>query len=416
MEFWLSLLMTLGLFVGASAQSGRINEPPPTPTPVVRSQEQSDTTAKFRIDPKADQYRLVFPTYYDGIFRKGELYYVGEESNQARPSVNNSFIERLNEAGQQGYRLVSTTGSFPVAIVKLDEVQYEYSWFQTSGAIFSKDGFMGIYSQLSKQGFHLCANRVVNRACENFDLAGSTHTTCVFTDFFLLERQKGVTKVIEHRLAFAGPSWRMKTGPKLTTQVVERLSQGFYPTKVLSKFEILLEQREQSDDLWTDKSDVKVITSGWRDDLLKLVNELAKQEYRIALVNRGIAVMYRKNDASGPVSYISLNTENKDFEKQLAQAQARGAVYRTTYPTEGGFETKLIFELKAVDDHTRREYKVLKFEFQYTPNAAEKKVHKDLTATSKETLKMLNVLVKEGFVVRDLFYSDKVSVLLERTQ
>jgi hypothetical protein len=43
------------------------------------------------------------------------------------------------------------------------------------------------------------------------------------------------------------------------------------------------------------------------------------------------------------------------------------------------------------------------------------------TPSSKETIKMLNILVKEGFVVRDLFISEfrapeRASVLLERTQ
>jgi len=41
-------------------------------------------------------------------------------------------------------------------------------------------------------------------------------------------------------------------------------------------------------------------------------------------------------------------------------------------------------------------------------------VHIDLTPSSKETMKMLNSLAKDGFLVKDLFVSDKVSVLLER--
>ena len=147
----------------------------------------------------------------------------------------------------------------------------------------------------------------------------------------------------------------------------------------------------------------------------KKVAQLAKQGYRLALVNNGIAVMYLTPGAVKPCSYVWLEAKKKDFETQLAQLQARGAVYRMTYPSSEGIENKLIFEQTAAGDGMRREYKVLKFEFQYVANSAEKKVHRDLTPASKETLKLMNALAGKGFVVRDLFISDEVSVLLERS-
>jgi hypothetical protein len=144
---------------------------------------------------------------------------------------------------------------------------------------------------------------------------------------------------------------------------------------------------------------------------------LAKQGYRLSFVKNQIALMYRYRDNAIPATYVWLDAKKKDFEKRLAQLQGRGAIYRTTYPNGDGREDKLIFEQRVVDDGTRREYKVLKFELFDTEDAAEKKVHTDLIPASKETLKMLNRLAKEGFVVRDLFDSDsnKFDVLLERT-
>ena len=76
---------------------------------------------------------------------------------------------------------------------------------------------------------------------------------------------------------------------------------------------------------------------------------------------------------------------------------------------------KLIFELGA-DDRVRREYKVLRFEFQDGKDAAGNPVPIDLTLSSKETVKEMNNLAKQGFVVRELFKSKKVSVLLERSR
>jgi hypothetical protein len=411
---WLALAIHLtSVPFNAAAQSGRVDS---TLTPAERSPEHSDAKSEFRINPNADPYRLVFPTYYDGIFRKGKIYYVGEEANRARPSVNNSFIQELNKAGQEGYRLVSATGAFPVAIGKLDEAQYEYAWFQTTGPLYAKTGFVGTYSRLSRQGFHLVDNLLVSRDCEDINLVDSVPLeTCAFTDFFLLERRMSVVNGREHRLAFSGPGWRTNTEAELTTQISERMAAGFYPTTVLSKFEILVEQIDKHK-LSIAQTEVKIVTSGWRDDLPKKVNALSKQKYRLALVNNGIAVMYRNHDGPTSLSYVWLNAKKKDFEKRLAQIQAQGAVYRTTYPTKQGTETELIFELGAVDDQSQREYRVLKFEFEYTENAAEKKVRKDLTPASKETIKTLNSLAKEGFVVRDLFVSDELSVLLERRQ
>ena len=157
---------------------------------------------------------------------------------------------------------------------------------------------------------------------------------------------------------------------------------------------------------------------GLRDDAIleDKVNDLAKQGYRLVLLNNGIAVMYRRSDSATPVLYIWLDTNKKDFEKQLTQLQAGGAVYRMTYPNREGNKNKLVFEQSAVDNGERLEYKVLKFEFEELDDRAENKVQIDLTPSSKETVKLMNSLARQGFVVRDLLSSDKVSVLLERSR
>lgn len=369
--------------------------------------------AKFRIDPGAARYRLVFPTYHDGVIRKGELYYVGAEGDRAQPSVNKSFIEQLNKAGQEGYRLKTLTGAFPMAIVELDEAPYEYAWFQTTGSISAKEGFFGTYSQFSKLGFSLRDHLMVGRDCEDIYLVESIPLeTCTSTDFFLLEKEQGITKARDTRLAFTGPALHRDTGPDLTAQIRERLTEGFYPVNALSKFEVLLEKAEDKQELPREQ-DVLVVTAGWRDDLKKKVEKFAKQGYRLGLVNRGIAIMYR-NAGSTPLSYFWLDAREKNFESQLARLEAQGAVYRMVYPTEYGVESNLIFEQSA--GHERREYKVLKFDFEFTADAAAGKVHRNLTPASQETVKLMNALVKEGFTVRDLFISDTVSVILERSR
>jgi len=47
----------------------------------------------------------------------------------------NNFMDQLDQAGEQGYKLISATyrwqGSYaaPVAILERDEAQREYAWF-----------------------------------------------------------------------------------------------------------------------------------------------------------------------------------------------------------------------------------------------------------------------------------------------
>jgi hypothetical protein len=90
-----------------------------------------------------------------------------------------------------------------------------------------------------------------------------------------------------------------------------------------------------------------------------------------------------------------------------------------TYPDGAGDEYTLIFEQPSVDPGKPREYRVLKVGFQETENFEDQRMDIDLTPSSKETIITLNSLVKEGFVVRDLFVSDdlaakRASILLER--
>ena len=297
---------------------------------------------------------------------------------------------------------------------------HEYTWFETTSSFFfSKDGFEKKYAELSKQGYRLVEHFFIYGNCEPMDNDPiSGFETCEYRDLFLLERKKGVEQPVQYSITFSGPGWKAKMGEVLTPQINEGIAKGLYPTHAFSKFEILLQQPTDKDEPSIDKPDVRIVTSknfNWgRNDLENKVNELGKQSYRLALIGYEIAVMYRRDDVTTPVSYIWLDAKKKDFEKQLKKLQEQGAVYQMTYPDKRGIENKLVFEQKVVDDGKRREYKALKFDFQDTENIAEKKVYIDLMPSSKETLNLMNKLVKEGFTVRDLFVSKSVCVLLER--
>lgn len=270
-----------------------------------------------------------------------------------------------------------------------------------------------------KQGFRLVDHTLISSICETDTLGDSPSMieTCEINDLFLLEREKGVDYVPPYTLVAAVPKWRGNPSVEMSAAISEKLAEGFYPTRVLSEFEIFLERTEKRDERLTKKPDLQVVRGAnflGRDNLEKKVNELARQGYRLALSNRKIALMYRYADDKTPVTYIWLDTKKKSFEKDLAKIQESGAVYLTTYPNDQGTENKLIFEQSSARNGTRREYKVLKFEFEDIENVAENRVHTDLTPPSKEAMKMINRLVKEGYIIRDLFSANGVSVLFER--
>jgi hypothetical protein len=424
-------------FQGASAQSGRV-VPKPTPIPSAESQNQSEAKQKFVADPDADKYKLVFPINYRKKLYKDprknrkekNQWEKEQDAEDRRTSRRNSLIEQLNKAGDQGYRLIALV--YPlIGVVKLSNVQYEYAWFETSSGLPSiTNGFDEKYAELARRGFSVVAHVFfVGGGCvsEPFspisnDEPYSYHgpQLCGYSDLFLLERERGVEKPLQSAVARHPPSWLgLGNEAALTTQISDYMALGFTPILAISRCEVFLRPITDKGEFLPVGSEVKVVTG----NVKKKVNELARQGYRLALTYFLIAVMYRHPDNTTPVSYIWLESrKKKSFDKELARLQDSGAIYRMIYPDFYGIEHTLIFEQPAVDVSKRREYKVLKIEFQETENFADQRVDIDLAPSSKETIKTLNSLVKEGFAVRGLFVSDfletneNASVLLERTQ
>jgi hypothetical protein len=398
-------------FLSSFAQSGRVSAPQTTATPAADPNSSKSSDARKRpLDAKTERYKLIFPT--DAGF--------------------SSFIDQLNKSGEEGYRLRSATygwqqlsGKYyglPVGILQLDETQCEYAWFEmTSKLFFAISGFEQKYNEQSKRGFRLVDHFLSGLSCENNPDSIVPVQDCESSYLFLLERERGANNPTAFVLAQAYPRWQRKMGEALTSQIREKLADGFYPTELLSSYQILLAHTEKAD-FETDTPDVQVITSSFLNDLKKKVNELGQQGFQLALIREEAAVMSRHREKRNPVTYEWLNAKNKNFEKELARLQETGAAYRMIYrDSKGG--NQLVFERGAVEDDRRREYKTLKLNFQMVDPVAVKRganggIHLDLTPASKETVNLINSLAREGFVVRDLFVSDvvsdNVSVLLER--
>ncbi|HYR75059.1 MAG TPA: hypothetical protein VEM96_04385 [Pyrinomonadaceae bacterium] len=425
---WLSSFFVLATpFLLAVAQSGRgLSIPPstPSPTPPVQSQRQMDTRPNFAVG--SDKYKLVFLEVYE-IKRTLAGGKEIVDTDATRRSQLTNFNQQLNKAGAQGYKLTSSIygwmrstanyHSFRVSLLYLDEVQYEYDWFETtSNLYFAMGDFDQAYTKMSGRGFRLADYFLTSLACDDTNSDGYLPGICESEYLFLVEREKNVERPKPFVVARSTRGWRERMGEALTTQINSRQAAGFYPMKLFSKFEVLLE--ETNDELSGVKRDMQVLTSSFGNGVKKKVNELGKQGYRLALINNEAALMYRSDEMLTPLTYVWLKAKDKSFAKQLAKLQESGAVYRMTYRDGDAVQDQLVFEQGAAESR-RREYQVLSFEFQVVENT-EGKVQFDLTPSSKKLMKTFNSLVKDGFAARDLFVpdrvSDKVSVILERIQ
>lgn len=399
-------------FLVAPSQSESVTS---TPKPGRTQSDESRRRTKFLVGEK-NKYLFVFESSYEGKLG-GYLPKEKSEMMRARISGLKNFTEHLNEAGEEGYKIISALPTYEVAIMKTDETQYEFRLFETTGsAYFAKSGLKEKLEDLSQLGFRLVEHSQLFTSCAYIDSENpASGENCEYTDRFIAEKEKEKKKPREQILASTFPGWGAKPSVDLEKHINEKLGEGFYPVMAISKFEILFEKEKDKSENLDEKPDVKIIRSGWGKNLQKEINELAKQGFRLALTNNGIAVLYRNREtAQTPVSYHWLRADKKGFEKELINLQNKGTVYRTTYPNQHGTRNTLIFEQGISSNSKHGEFRILQFEFSSVENKPEGKVFTDLTPSSKEAVTKMNQLAEEGFVVRDLFYADGVKVILER--
>ena len=431
-----SILLT-GAAPRASAQSGRVAPTPePSPTPQAAPPTQPEAAPKPIPVTGRDKYRLVFAPGYDTSTPPvpDAAKKIANLFGRPRYPAFDSFVDELNKAGEQGYRLVSSVRG-RLAILEADETRHEYASFVTvSDEEQRKSGFLGTYTQLAKLGYRLASHALFYSYCDAADFEKfKFYETCEYRDFFLREKKTGVERPGSPRLVFSVvrsifDRGRPPHAEVMTADLREAMSAGYIPTAALSRFEVLIEEATEEDEPAATRPEARIVRSSSFfdnvDNLKGKVNEAAQQGYRLALIKNKVAVMYRREQT--PATYVWVEADNKRLEERLAALQAGGAVYRMIYPDSLGRESQFIFEQRQTGDGLRREYRVLRLELQSAEDRKAEKVTTDLTPPSQDAMKELDRLVKEGFVVRDLFIygypksvkgppgRDKIKLRLER--
>lgn len=406
-----AMLILLNALTICTAQSGRdvsrqksAAEPTSTETP-------TSTTGKsdFVIDPNADKYKLVFPAEYRGTAGKITDF---EKPAMTLTSSRESFVEELNKAGAQGYRFVAATNNFNAGLMKLGETQFEYRRFENeSDNDYGAEVAGPDHEKMVEQGF---------RFVERFTLSGfcSTETNdwlleCEYRHVWLYEKEKG-KKPPRYETVFHLERYNPNPDSNFAKKISAKTADGFLPVAALSPFLMLLEEAEDRDALENNPPEIETAMSLlWNRIFVKKVNALAQKGYRINIISNGIAVMSRRRGDGAPVKYVWVSAKKKNFEKNLAKLAAQGAIYKATYPNDDGRKKTLIFEVPQNSAGKKREYNLLRFEFE-VKETSPGILSRSLTPESEKSLQKLNELAKQGFVARDIFNPDNVTVLLER--
>jgi hypothetical protein len=126
--------------------------------------------------------------------------------------------------------------------------------------------------------------------------------------------------------------------------------------------------------------------------------------------------MRRDTPDATPAEYLWLDAKEKNFARRFAEAQEAGAVYRMTSPDGGRDEARLVFERPLAGDGRRRDYRMFRIDLRFSENAAERKVSVVVPPETQAAVADVGRLLREGYVVRDLFWTDAAYLLLERTR
>ena len=404
--FLLILVASLQLIFGQNTPESEIKQ--------IKSISREQFEEPVDADNYDEKYKLIYLT--ESGAKSSYSMEEKAELQRARKLVFKKFSDDLNKNGEKNYKVIAALPMHLVAIAKLDEARYEYDLFELESSLFFiKAGLWERVKNFSSEGFRIIDHNQLDSVCEFDDPENAAMgESCEYTDRFLVERVKENKKPVEQILINIFPAWGVKPSFELEKQIADKMVEGFYPSLVLSKFEVLLDKAADETEISDEQPDVQIVRSSLKDVKVK-INELAKKGYRLAMTQFGIGILYRNREtAQSPVKYIWVNTKKKNFEKDITKLQEQGAVYKMTYPSQRGDENTLIFESKLEGNGERREYKILKIRFDRKLNSEKTKEYVELSESSKKVIKTMNKLVAEGFEVKDLFYSDEVSIILER--
>lgn len=335
------------------------------------------------------------------------------------------FVQELNDLSEKGFRVnkafnyggdAANSQGF-AAVLELDEANtYEYDWLTSPNKDFLEERL----NSRTREGFHpiqtfaitACGEKILDPA-KDTTILNSPVLRLLKGDIFLLERiNKSPKKLKDYKVYFAKIGIG-KSPSKELQKLLEETPNEYVPFKVLFNRDgfidfsvsVLLE-----DDLtiksnkFTEYKFVKEV-QGFE----KEINTLAKQGYKFITGRRVGLIKYvvMKKTSETPTSYVFIDQEK--YQKEFAKESNSIGNYQTLFngdsdcdsmKTNGG---KLIFEQRSNTDKSKAEHKFLKITTDQTG------------ALTKETSSQIKDLLQDNFVIKDVFYSNGIVMILEKS-
>jgi hypothetical protein len=397
------------------SQSGRtVVTPAPTPTPEVKNSNTELTKEKAPCEKGLEEVLYISPKKPD------------------------EFVKELNGLGRCGYRL-EKAGRIPFSIeptdrqelfvfgvVKLDsEDTYEYNWF-----VASRPGeIVTIANKQAEQGFYFRDQMLFifdsgyRRGEESSGGVGEIARVILSSGYsgslFIFERKNGVIKKNEYKVLDAVTD-RSKEGLARNQETLnEHIAKGFRPVGVfyLGMWDFFAVIMEKDPEI---KPVGEFLLFKQTYFMSKNLTKRSKEGYQPLFIGFRFALLHRMSNQPLMVKYDSLD-DYGDLAKKLSKMMEQGADYQTTgianyscYDYCDPHEGKPFFAIPITRQSKKKDFKILEMTNVYDRTKKKEKDASYLEAPTQEKLAALQTLLKEGYIICDVFFSREATVLFER--
>lgn len=381
------------------AQSGRPIPPIPTPSQIIENSKTEVTKELRSCETNLEEYIYIPPQniveFTNELNRYGNCGYRLEKSNKIplgvrEPEFNSVFF----------------------AVMKLDAPnRYEYQWFEA----YRPGEAQTRMNIRAKQGFYFKTSYPFQLIAANEDGSFSDMATnelrSTYGTFLIFEKKAGELKQREYRVLFTN-AIDSKIREQYQLNLNSSIAKGFRPVGVIKEGERFALIMEYDTDLFP-KGEYLIFTSWRRWGLSKELTELNKSGYQPMFITAFMSLLYRENNSNpNHLTFYTFSNPEKIGEKQ---AELRTSRYFVSGIDEisDDLSTSLIF----VSDKNKKkqfEYKLYKMTNVSERPKGTDKYNALRQPPTAEMLAEFQVLLKQGYIIREILASKEIYILFER--
>lgn len=347
-----------------------------------------------------------------------------------------SFFKQLNEAGKLGYKLQIVTRIPPDSdkekgILKLAAIlrlkvgdYYEYGWLDPEAAVtYNPDSTVG-FDIFESIPYYFTANDLVPSKSEKRDtdaVFDNVFSSILFTygNIFILERSNGGRDQRDYELLTSELGYGKTPSQDLLEGIIEKSKDGFRPVSVYSgkrglttNISILATKEKNAVPNGAARYEYQFVRSVY--GIGRKIEQRAAQGFKLVYFGQNIlaqnfALMSKENGNKAPFSYLWIDADDDSYPVRIKKAAEQGFVYHSVV-WNGVIEKKLVFE-KSAETAPKYDYKILNLNPRVARQSGKSSRALRLPAP-QETKAAAERLLTEGYIIRDLFYSEFEGVCL----